>query len=112
MSARADEMAKSIKAARVLNKVRKDLKLKKSGGKAKPMTRGNATIVLAQGALGVPKRNFGTKKQKPGKSIATMVKCLDARVPRTLGLPRAVGPYTVIRTTKLHQSSADRKSVV
>lgn len=34
-----------------------------------------------------------------------LAKCLDARVPRTLGLPRAVGPYTVIRTNSFVTST-------
>jgi len=99
-------MAKSgnTKAARVLRRVRKDLKAK--NGERQKMTRGNATVVLAQGALATPKKNFGTRKGAR-HSIPALLKCLDARVPRTLGLPRAVGPYAVIRTTRLHRSSAN-----
>lgn len=71
----------------------------------RPLARRNATVVLAQGALAVPKRNFGTNSGQK-KNLSNLVKCLDARIPRTLGLPRAVGPYTVIRTSRLHKSSA------
>jgi hypothetical protein len=38
--------------------------------------------------------------------VGSLVKCLDARLPRTLGLPRAVGPYTVIRTSAVISTSA------
>lgn len=97
-------MAKGLKKAnRTLAKIRKDLKngKKKSGVTVR---RRDATIVLTQGAVAPPRRNFGSGK--PGnKSIPKLVQCLDARVPRTLGLPRAVGPYTIIRTTTLHESS-------
>lgn len=98
-------MVKGLGAKKVLKKVRKDLKLKKSGGKSRALTRGNATVVLAQGAVAAPKRNFGTTKSKP-HNIKDLLVCMDARIPRTLGLPRAVGPYTVLRTTKLHSTNA------
>ena len=89
-------------AARDLRKVKKDLKAKPKG---RQMQKKNATIVLAQGAVAVPKKNFGTKAFK-GNSARAMIKALDARLPRTLGLPRAVGPYTVIRTTRVISSRA------
>lgn len=90
------------RAGAILKKVKKDLKLKgrKNGG-----MRRNATSVLVQGAVALPKKNFGTTFVKQKRTLG-LVRALDARIPRTLGLPRAVGPYTVIRTTKLHQSSA------
>lgn len=90
------------KAVKTLKKIRKDLKLKGKKKNASGMLRRNATVVLAQGALGAPRRNFGTRQVGRGKyKIAALRKALDARIPRTLGLPRAVGPYTVIRTTNL-----------
>lgn len=67
--------------------------------------RSRAVNVLAQGAVGAPRRNFGTRMNK-GPSLASFRQCLDARIPRTIGLPRAVGPYTVIRTTRLVSTSA------
>lgn len=89
---------------RVLTKVRKDLKVKNG----RRMTRNNATTVLAQGAMAPPKKNFGDSRGSTSrKSKGSMMACFDARLPRTLGLPRAVGPYTIIRTTALHQSSQD-----
>lgn len=98
---------KGTKAVRELRKVRKDLKLKNGNGirRGRPVSRRNATIVLAQGAVAAPRRNFGSGKAN-GNGPRALLKCLDARLPRTLGLPRAVGPYTVIRTTRLHKSSA------
>lgn len=89
----------------MLAKVRKDL-VKKKRTNGKPLARRNATVVLAQGALAVPRKNFGSKMEGR-KNVSALVRCLDARVPRTLGLPRAVGPYTVIRTTRLHASAAN-----
>ena len=91
---------------RILAKVRKDLKLKKKPLAARRSVRRTAATVLAQGAVALPRRNFGTAvaARKPNRSA--LLKCLDARIPRTLGLPRAVGPYTVIRTTVLHPSTS------
>jgi len=94
------------KSAKMLAKVRKDLKLKKKPLAARRAVRRNAAIVLAQGAVAPPRKNFGTAAIRRRPNRASLVKCLDARIPRTLGLPRAVGPYTVIRTTSLHPSSA------
>ena len=96
------------KASKILKKVKKDLKLKRQGNTARRFVRRNATSVLAQGAVTPPRRIFGTAVRANPRTpnVRSLVKCLDARIPRTLGLPRAVGPYTVIRTTMLHQSSA------
>jgi len=96
-------------ALRNLKKAEKDLRSRGKGKGYGSLARKNATVVLAQGALAVPKRNFGTNKSRGGggKSIHALMKCLDARIPRTLGLPRAVGPYTVIRTTRLIKSDAN-----
>jgi hypothetical protein len=94
-------MAKTMRAkklARDLRRVKRDLK-------SKPATRRNATKALAQAAMAAPRRNFGTKSA--GGTLRACIKSLDARVPRTIGLPRAVGPYSVIRTTRLWSSSAN-----
>lgn len=98
-------MVKRIGAKKILRKVRKDLKMKGGGSRSRPLSRRNATVVLAQGAVAPPRRNFGTTKTKHD-TTHDLMKCLDARIPRTLGLPRAVGPYTVIRTTRLHSTNA------
>jgi len=96
---------KATKASKILAKVRKDMKTKSKPAKGVTMRRRDATIVLTQGAVAAPRQNFGSRV--PGKmSTSKMIQCLDARVPRTLGLPRAVGPYTVMRTTVLHKSSS------
>jgi len=93
-----------VKPRKILAKVRKDLKLKKKPLAARRAVRRTAVTVLAQGAVAPPRKNFGTAiaARKPNRSA--LLKCLDARIPRTLGLPRAVGPYSVIRTTVLHKS--------
>jgi len=59
--------------------------------------------MLGQGVATLPKVNFGTKKSKKGgaNSVKHCMRCLDARLPMTIGLPRSVGPYTVIRTSQL-----------
>lgn len=90
---------------KTLAKVKKDLKLKKTS-KHNKSGRAAATIVLAQGAVAPPKKNFGTRSAGKKSNPSTLAKCLDARVPRTLGLPRAVAPYTVIRTTRMHRSTS------
>lgn len=94
-------------AKKVLSKIRKDLKLKTKTKRTGKVTvkRRDATIVLAQGAVAAPRKNFGTNGGGGG-SLRANIRALDARVPRTLGLPRAVGPYSVIRTTKLHSTNA------
>lgn len=76
------------------------------GKKKRGNIRSQAPQVLAQVAMRAPSKNFGTKKPK-GNGIKALLQCLDARIPRTLGLPRAVGPYTIIRTTRLFNSAAN-----
>lgn len=69
-------------------------------------TRTSATRVLAQGAGAFPNRPFGSKRS-PGLSVRRcMTQGLNARLPMHLGLPRPVGPYTPIRTSTLHTTSA------
>ena len=93
---------KQMKTA--LKRVKKDLKVKK-GKRSKP-ARSTATVVLAQGTAALPRSSFGSKVSGKRQNVGSLVKCLDARLPRTLGLPRAVGPYTVIRTSTIISSSA------
>jgi hypothetical protein len=75
--------------------------------KAKARTaRSQATRILAQGAGAFPRKAFGAGKEaKTVKAAYTLG--LNARLPHHLGLPRAVGPYQVIRTSKLLTSTAD-----
>lgn len=86
---------------RILRKVRKDVS---KGGRT--VSRKEAPAFLAQNVGRAPKRAFGTAKSE-AMSVKKAISCLDARVPRTIGLPRAVGPYAVIRTTRLVSSDSD-----
>jgi len=72
--------------------------------KNKNRLRSQGYKVLAQGVGTLPKVNFGTKSKSNSGSKQSVKQCmryLDARIPMTIGLPRSVGPYTVIRTTRL-----------
>lgn len=94
---------------RTLSRVRRDVRAGKKTKRAS-ISKKDATIVLAQGVSAAPRRNFGTKNVsqcKNGESVRACIASLDARVPTTIGLPRAVGPYTVMRTSKLIGSSRD-----
>lgn len=62
--------------------------------------RANATAVLAPGAAAVPKRAFGFDQCH--YSLA----CWDAKSLYHLPLPRATGPYTVIRVTRRISNNA------
>lgn len=56
--------------------------------------RSNATRVLAQGVGALPRKAFG------GGTYGSDLRVWDAKLPMHLPLPRAVGPYTIIRTTR------------
>ena len=56
--------------------------------------RTGATRVLAQGVAAVPRKAFG------GGTYGSDLRVWDAKLPMHLPLPRAVGPYTIIRTTR------------
>lgn len=81
---------------------------KKAGrGRNRAATRARATRVLAQGAGAITRQAFGARSARPGMSIRRCIlQGLNARLPMHLGLPRPVGPYQVIRTTKLHTTSS------
>jgi hypothetical protein len=67
--------------------------------------RSNGERVWGQGAGAVTKKAFGAgKKTSAFKKAMTLG--LNARLPYHLGLPRPVGPYQVIRTTKLLSTTA------
>lgn len=72
-------------------------------GNVSGANRSHATRVLAQGAGAITSRPFGSGKSVSGAKKA-LHHGLNARLPYHLGLPRAVGAYQVIRTTKLHTS--------
>jgi len=71
--------------------------------KHKIASRANAYRVLAQGVGAVTKKAFGSTKQKRPTTVAQEAKqlqrALNARLPAHPCLPRAVGPYTTVRTT-------------
>lgn len=67
--------------------------LKKNGGKQRKLGR-----VLTQGVAAVPKRAFGSRGG-PGTDLRKAIRALDATSPNHLPLPRAIGPYTVVKTT-------------
>jgi hypothetical protein len=77
---------------------------KRPGGRRKVVSkfgkgsRSNATKVLAQGVGAVTAVPFGSR-------VGTDLRCWDAKMPLHLPLPRAVGPYLVVRTTKRLLSS-------
>jgi len=56
-------------------------------------------MVLAQGVGGIPRRGIGSR-------TAHDQRCWDARMPQHLPLPRAVGPYLTIRTTRRFSTDA------
>lgn len=61
--------------------------------------RANATKVLAQGVGSTPSVPFGSR-------TGSDLRVWDAKLPMHLPLPRAVGPYLVVRTTRRFRSSA------
>jgi hypothetical protein len=62
--------------------------------------RSNATKVLAQGVGAVSAVPFGSR-------VGSDLRCWDAKLPMHLPLPRAVGPYLVVRTTRRIMASAE-----
>jgi len=85
----------------VVSKKMKNMK-KKFSKRNKPRRgmRASATQVLAQGVGSVPRKAFGADRS--GGTLA----CWDAKLLHHLPLPRAVGPYTVVRTTRRFQTDA------
>jgi len=74
-------------------------KKKSAGRRVQTGMRSQATRVLAQGVGALPRRAFGAAKR------SHTLACWDAKLPHHLPLPRAVGPYTVVRTTKRFQAN-------
>jgi hypothetical protein len=71
-------------------------------GNGNGATRAQGTRVLAQGAAAGPNRAYGTqtKKQQIPRQLVPD-NCWNAFDSCHAGLPRAVGPYSVVRTTTL-----------
>jgi len=67
-------------------------------------SRARATRVLAQGAGAVTRRPFGNGFASIPRSLPAM--CWNAHSSAHAGLPRAVGPYTVVRTTTIITSKS------
>lgn len=81
---------------------------KKNGGKRfnkrKPGMRAKAARVLANAVGAAPRRPFGGNGT--AQQARALIRSLNARLPRSPGLPRPVGPYTTVTTTTLHTTSA------
>lgn len=68
------------------------------GGRRGPRgMRTNAAAVLGQGVGAINNLPFGSR-------VGTDLRCWDAKLPMHLPLPRAIGPYLVMRTTKRYHS--------
>lgn len=70
----------------------------RSNGGNKTATRSMAEIVLAPGVGRVPRNPFGSAR---GMSL----RCWDAFDSAHAPLPRSIGPYAVVRTTRIFQSN-------
>lgn len=68
--------------------------------------RARAPRVLAQGAGAVPRRPMGSKKSVVSIPRGLPMGCWNAHSAAHAGLPRAVGPYTVVRTTSIVTSKS------
>jgi hypothetical protein len=72
------------------------------GGNGNGNRRSRADQVLAQGAGATTRSAFGSKAANGNANLSVW----DAKMPLHLSLPRAIGPYAVIRTTRRFSSSA------
>lgn len=61
---------------------------------------------IKQGAGRTPRKPFGNTRRRPN-GAKSYVRCLDALHPSHLSLPRAVGGYSVVRTTSTFQSATE-----
>jgi len=81
---------------------------KKNAGKRfnkrKPGMRAKATRILANAVGAAPRKAFGGNGT--AQQAKALIRALNARLPRSPGLPRPVGPYTTVTTTTLHTTSA------
>lgn len=71
----------------------------------RPVSRSYATPVLAQGVGATTTRAFGNRSPM-SETVGKGLQCWDARLPAHLPLPRAVGPYLTVRTTKRFSSDS------
>lgn len=92
-----------------MKRARKTIRKKKAAGSG--YSASSKARILYPGVAATARRNFGTVSSR-AKTVSAMVRALDAKLPRTIGLPRAVGPYTVIRTNTLVSSSAHSNVII
>lgn len=95
-------MAKNTAVKRVNRDMRTLRRDTRALAKKRGMGRANGQNVLAQGVAAAPKKAFGTRTAGKKVTKKQLMASMNALVPYTLGLPRAVGPYTVIRTSATH----------
>lgn len=84
---------------------------KRNGKKKNGADRSHGDRVLGQGVGAYPRKPFAARRavrDAPSSSriLSTMRVGLNARHPVHVGLPRPVGPYTVIRTTRTFSTNA------
>jgi len=77
-----------------------------NGGRGAPASRTSATRVLAQGTGAVTRSAFPLVKAKAYTRAQLIRHGFNALSPIHLALPRPVGPYMVVRLTKVINSSA------
>jgi len=88
----------------VITKIVKGKRNQPRGNKRATRSRGD--IVLASGAGAITNCAF-PKPRNPKGNYRMDLNCWDATLPQHLPLPRAVGGYTTIRTTKVIDSDAE-----
>lgn len=74
--------------------------------RAATATRSRGDVVLAAGSGAITNYAFPKPRSSKGNSRMDLT-CWDATMPQHLPLPRAVGAYTTIRTTKVISSDAE-----
>lgn len=92
------DMVKQIKSRR---QTKGAAKRRVPARRGKIQSRESATAALTQGTGALPRKPFGSTTQRvPSTAV------WDAKLPHHLSLPRPVGPYTVVRTTKRFSTSS------
>lgn len=95
----AKSMTKKNGISRKVIKLRLKQKAGNNGTKSK-----TSTLALAQGVGQVNRKPFQTKSKQ---NLRRITDYFNATLPPHLPLPRSVGPYTIIRTTQVVQTSAE-----
>jgi len=90
----------------VFKKVLVQKAITKNKPKRKPSKRSTRRLDAIVPGVGVTTKSaFGSNGSARSRSSPVSLACWDALNPRHLSLPRAVGPYTVIRLTKTFSTS-------